>query len=572
MGFDATNSKVYELLNDREYIVPSNQRKYVWTKNNWRELLDDIELVFQERSHDHFIGSVVLKRESGENGIRNRFSVIDGQQRVLTLTVMLCAIGLIFAENGDQENFNGLNKPLFVMDNKNRPHPIVSIQANKSISKIVTRLFENVNSHFEAGTDILPVDGLLKEVKAEGKIKDCFKCFYEWFCEKTNSDMAKLSKYREIIDDIRCINIIAEEEDAYTIFEILNARGQPLTDFELLRNFLLKYSTDSTKENVKQKIDELEDLLGKDADMFLKHYVIHRYGLRTDKNENRPYKILVAKQKQAEKDQMKMGGDPRTTSQELIDDLVKKAKYYEKITTFERCSTLEEKVFSFFKPRRQQQFRPIVLSMMDQKDRGNLTEDTYEKYLEFLYEFFICYHVIGEQASNKIDDVVFKYAVDLENRFGDNTLSDFRKSMVKRIPSKENFYNSIKRIRYSNRWKAYSDNKKRENVRAIFEIIERELGYTGNFEDCNIEHCIPDAQSEENAHIGNLFLLESTINENKCKDKPLGQKICFYKESKLKLPAKMAEENPQGNSFDFEKRSEWIADFLYSYIINIRES
>ena len=76
MGFDATNSKVYELLNDREYIVPSNQRKYVWTKNNWRELLDDIELVFQERSHDHFIGSVVLKRESGENGIRNRFSVI----------------------------------------------------------------------------------------------------------------------------------------------------------------------------------------------------------------------------------------------------------------------------------------------------------------------------------------------------------------------------------------------------------------------------------------------------------------------------------------------------------------
>ena len=32
MGFDATNSKVYELLNDREYIVPSNQRKYVWTK------------------------------------------------------------------------------------------------------------------------------------------------------------------------------------------------------------------------------------------------------------------------------------------------------------------------------------------------------------------------------------------------------------------------------------------------------------------------------------------------------------------------------------------------------------
>lgn len=559
MSLSANGKKVYDLLNDKMYIVPPNQRKYVWTNNNWQELVDDIQLVCAENTTNHFIGSVVLKKENINDGIRNHYSIIDGQQRISTLTIMLCAIGLIFAENENKDYFYGLNKALFVTDNRNQPRPIVSENANKSISKLVVVLFDSANKHFDAGVALPSAETLLSQAETVQSIKNCFIFFYTWFKKRVQNDMELLARYRSIIEDIRYIDIVAEEdEDAYTIFEILNARGQALTDFELLRNHLLRYSSSSEKEMTKEKLNKLETLLGSDSESFLKHYVMHKYGEKTDKNEKRPYKIIA----KSEKNKSKLT---------LIDDLVLKASYYRKMTHYGECSALEKKVFSFFKPRRQQQFRPLVMGMMHQKDLENLPQEEYNRYLEFLYEFFICYHVIGRQTSNKIEDIVYGYSVKIENQFNDQLLRKFRRSMLDRMPSREYFYNSIKNIRYSSCWKAYADIKSRENVRAIFEIIERECGYEGEFADFNIEHCMPDSQSIENAHIGNLMLLEKSINHDQCKDKPLNQKVQYYQHSALHLPKKMARDNPNGNDISFEDRSEWIADTLYSYITTIQD-
>lgn len=255
MSLGASYEKVYDLLNDKMYHVAPNQRKYVWTNNNWQELLDDIELVYSENTNNHFIGSVVLKKENISDGVRNHYSIIDGQQRISTLTVMLCAIGFIFAENDNKDYFQGLNKPLFVMDNRFRPHPIVSENANKSISNLVVTLFKNVNDHFDKGEELVTAGQLLKQAKVLSVVEKCFMCFYNWFRNKVGNNMDVLAKYLEIILDIRYIDIVAEEdEDAFTIFEILNARGQALTDFELLRNYLLRYSQPEKKEEVKRSM------------------------------------------------------------------------------------------------------------------------------------------------------------------------------------------------------------------------------------------------------------------------------------------------------------------------------
>lgn len=558
MGLDAGDHRVYDLLNDKMYIVAPNQRKYVWTKNNWKELLDDIDLVRQEKTTDHFIGSIVLKKEASKDGIRNCFSIIDGQQRISTLTIMLCAVAQIFAEHEEKEYFDGFRKALFVTDKKDQPYPIVSAQANMSISKLVETLFASAKAHFENKKDaisLLSAQELLKSANAPTAIHDCFMCFYEWFNAKVGTDMELLSQYKDIIDEIRYIDIVADEdEDAYTVFEILNARGQPLTDFELLRNFLLKYSPASKKNSTKTKIKKIEELLGEDIEVFLKHYVTHKYGEKTNKNDKRPYKIIAKIEKER--------------PIELLDDLMLKAGYYKKIRTCKGCTAVEKKIFSFFKRRRQQQFRPLVLSMMHQKDLGNLSLEQYAMYLEFLYEFFICYHIVGEQTSNKIEDVVYGYSQKIECAFSNQVLEKFKKAMVKRMPDKDNFYNSVKKIRFSNYWKAYSDNKKRENATVVFEIIERELGYQGDFSNCNIEHCMPDSKSEKNAHIGNLMLLEKQIND-RCKNKPLEDKLELYHESALVLPGQMYENQPV--ELDFEERSSWLAGLLYSYITKIRE-
>ena len=556
MSFKSDDKTVYELLNDKMFIVAANQRKYVWTINNWKELMADIDLVYQNKTDKHFIGSIVLKKEKIDDGVQSHYSIIDGQQRISTLTIMLCAMAYLFAENDKQEDYNGLRKQLFVTDSKNRPHPICSKDANLHISKLVCFLFESLDATFSELSLLKPTiidyNELLKRAGCSKAITGCFGFFYNSLKERSADDLAALAQYRNIIYKIRYIDIVAEEdEDAYTIFEVLNARGQALTDFELLRNYVLRYSDEHEKENAKKALSELEALLDGETEIFLKHYAMHKYGEKTDKNEHRPYKVITSH----EKSNMIL----------FMRDLLLKAKYYHKITQYNDCSPLEKKVFSFFKPRRQQQFRPLVLGMMHQKELGKLSDADYDRYLEYLYEFFICYHIIGEQTSNKIEDVVYAYSCRLENEFSTSLLSDFQKSIVKRIPSEENFVNSIKRIMYSHKFKAYADNRRKENVFAIYELLERELGYLGSFDKMNIEHCNPDFESEDNAHIGNLMLLEEKVND-KCKNKPLAQKIELYEESALKYPKIIRERFIKTGKLDFDGNSTWVAKVLYNRI------
>lgn len=558
MGLIANDKKVYDLLNDKLYLIHSNQRKYVWTQNNWNEMYEDIKLVYEEKSSDHFIGSIVLKKEPSRAGIKHQFSVIDGQQRISTITILYCAIGLLFINNKNREYFEGLSKQLFVLDSKNVKHTIVSQNANIHISKLVQELFILGEKQLDEGKQ-LDIEILTNKVKLIKTIKNCLIFFYDKLTELVNNDMNALQNFKDVVDDIRYIDIVAEDdEDAFSIFEILNARGQPLTDFELFRNFALKYSNNDNKTRIKECLQSIEQLLNKDLEIFLKHYVLHKYGLKTDKNEKRPFKVISSKEK---------GNDIL----ELVEDILLKSAYYSKITTFKNCTDLEYKIFSFFKPRRQQQFRPLVMGLMHQLELKNIDEKTYNQNIEFLYEFFICYHIIGEQTSNKIEDIVYTYSDKFENSMSTKTLNDFKSSMIARLPKKDNFIQSVKRIAFSNHIKAYSGSRKSENVKAIFEVIERENGFTGDFTDFNIEHCNPDSDGIEiNTQIGNLLLIEKSIND-KCKNKQLNDKIVFYKKSILFEPHTIVLKYNRGETLNVKDRTERLAQRLYDIVTRINK-
>ena len=561
MGFNTEDRKVYDILNDRMYSVDLNQRKYVWNSNNWREMLEDIDLVYSKKVHEHFIGSVVLKKETISDSIRNHFAIIDGQQRISTLTIALCSLAFLFAERGEYSTFHGFEKQLFVSDNRKNLFPIVSEKANKSISVLVKELFSYARK-CETGGEAIDFAAFVSSNKSiEKSIRECFLFFSDELSRRAGGEtdpIGVLDTYKEIICDIRCIEIIADEdENAYSIFEVLNARGQALKDYELLKNYIFRHSADCDKEKVKDALAEIENMLSaEDIEWFLKHYTMHRYGVKTDKTEKRPYKVIAKQEKE--------------TVNDLIDDLKTKATYYKKMIDYTNCTDTEKKVFSFFKPRNQRQFRPLVLGLMHQRDIGMLSDDDYEEQLTFLYEFFVCYHVIGDERSNKLEDIVDGYSHKFEVSFSNEELCKFKQSMANRIPSKENFTNSIRRIRYSHKYKAYSDKKKRENATAILELIELELGYEGSFDNLTIEHVNPDALTEDNAHVGNLILLEQKLNE-KCKNLPLDQKLQYYDKSGLKLPHMVAKKIRDGERIEYDANCDWMAKMLYERIKVIQE-
>lgn len=558
MGLDAQDNKIYNLLNDKMFSIPINQRKYVWTQDNWIDLFEDVDLMLDKKMDSHFIGSIVLKREDIQDGIKEHFTIIDGQQRILTITIFICSIAYLYAELGDGDRFKGLRKLLYVKNDKDESFAMVSKDANKNVEKLVNTLFENIEEKIKAKTTIDTIDVFIKMFKISKDISAPFVFFYKELKESVKGDVLKLEGYKKAIEDIRYINIEAkQDEDAFAIFEILNARGKPLTDFELLRNYFLKHSSVEDKNNVKTRLEKIEELLSTSIDLFLKHYVTHKYGKKPDTGESRPYKLIIKNEKNNDKSL-------------LLADFELKSKYYHKIISLENCSELEKKIFSFFKPRRQQQFRPLILGLMHQKDLLNITANQYNETMVYLYSFFICYNVIGEQTSNKIEDIVYGYSEKIENNFSTNLLSKFKSSMIERMPSEQQFKQTIRNIKYSHVRKAYSSSRKAENVRAIFEILERDIGCEEDLssDNVNIEHCYLDSASEDNDVIGNLILLEKPL-EDRCKDKTIEDKKELYKQSKLKLPMLLVEEIGEKNAFDIEKRTNDLADSLYKIISEI---
>ncbi len=559
MALDAAKKDVYDLLKGRKYIIKENQRKYVWKKDNWRELIEDVSLVYEKNVNEHFIGSVVLMAEPKSNGFREIYSVIDGQQRISTLTIALIGISLLFLDLGEEDLFSNTLENLFVRDEDNNMHPIVSEEANVDISGLVLALHavkERSKQRIKGTTNHLAE--LFSFVHPSKLVRECLEFFYDSFRERIKNESIPsdiLKEFRRIIFNIRYIEIVAKDkENAYSIFEVLNARGQMLKEHELLRNYMLRYSSQEYKTDIDNYLDIIEKLLGDSYDVFLKHYALHKYNKRTDREGNRPYKVIAMQEKKRD---MYM----------LAIDLHKKAEFYAKMSNVDEstCSQLEKKVFSYFKRRRQQQFKPLLLGVMNQLKEGRISQAEYDRWIEFLYKFFICYHVIGGVTSNRIEDIVGKYSYLVEMRYESDILAKFKESVVKSIPNEQTFIAKLKGLTYSNKWTAHREKTYRENIRAIFEIVEDILGYSSIYDGLTIEHCYNDSVGENNSHVGNLMLLEGDLNE-KCRNKDVLAKATIYETSKLCYPKKVAEVVRANGSMDTEHQTEYIAKLIYDAI------
>ena len=77
-----------------QYIIPLFQRYYTWGPEDWRQVWEDLEAVFEEPEQlkRHFFGAVVCTQERHQPGVVPAYQVIDGQQRLTTLSLLLCAV------------------------------------------------------------------------------------------------------------------------------------------------------------------------------------------------------------------------------------------------------------------------------------------------------------------------------------------------------------------------------------------------------------------------------------------------------------------------------------------------
>ena len=553
--------------------MPKNQRRYVWKERHFQELYDDITLVMNGFEQSHFIGSIVLSQEKDrENGI-SLYTVIDGQQRITSLSIIIACIGYwLKIYNADSE-FNGLRKYLIAPDDSDNEHIIVSLSSNIVLESITKSIIYSASSELQAKSKEI----FIRESSMNSKddtVVEAFRFFIDRIDKsiKVSKDSAVdfLIQLRDVcLHKIRYVNIIAsKEEDAYTIFEILNARGAVLDDHELLKNYIMRGIDDEHGiESVKTAWTSIENTLGKTIRKFFSHYTIHKYkGNSNEFGENSDYKIIQSQNKGKH-------------THDLLVDIINKSTLYSKIIApcyqgeNANCTEEEYKLFSFLKSKRQEQFRPLLLSLIHQKNIGIINDNNYRVALSFLYVFFICYNIIGEETSNKISNIINSSAYELENYYSDFALSDFIVKMCNKLPKKENFIDSFKRIGWSHHDNYYNDDKFKNKVQLILEVFECYKSPSDKCDEFTIEHIIDDMEGDDSALIGNLIPLEKKLNKQ-CIGKSFDEKIEIYKTSGFTTARAFAKryENKKFTTEQIRKRSELIAKDFYDSILEFKDT
>ena len=330
-----------------------------------------------------------------------------------------------------------------------------------------------------------------------------------------------------------------------------------LEDHELLKNYIMRYiRPEENRDQAKMVWMQMEDDLGSSMKRFIKHYATHKCGYSKERDISE-YKRIQ---------QLYKGRD----TEALLKDLRKKSEYYKKminpVQPIDADST-EYRILSFFKNKRQEQLRPVILSLMHQNAIGRISEPLYIKVLTFIYNFYVCYNVIGEENSNKLTNVVYKYAEKIENQYTESLLKDFVADLKGKLPSEYAFLNVFKGIGWSHHTGYYDDEKNKDRVQTVLEVLERHLNNGVCLDNYTIEHVLDDAESQENGLIGNLIPLEESINKN-LRGKSFSQKIIAYSNSNYKTARSFASRY-RNEVFDPSKRTEFLAKMFFEEVLDL---
>lgn len=325
------------------FSVPDFQRNYSWTEAEIRQFWQDIESVLDGQNPDHFLGPIVtLESPSG------RTPLIDGQQRITTLTILVSVVRdylLTTMENPTLEIegasfFISQNylKVLFLNDMRTP-----RLQSNYQIGKIFEEyIVKNPNTperkFFNSNPSMLTKKDrrLSKNLESAQNLLSTLST--SWIEKKSSHEDRKLATQKlidVIANRVQFLYIeVGNEEDAFTIFETLNDRGLKLSASDLIKSYLLRKiieqnpATDrvSIIENWEKIPSYLEDY---DISSFLRHYLLTQVNIPVQKK-----KIFTLLKSDVEEISRQ---DPQSAKKKL-DELINSSFHYGRLLGTESIS------------------------------------------------------------------------------------------------------------------------------------------------------------------------------------------------------------------------------------------
>lgn len=286
---EASDKSINDLLKDQKFFIDYFQREYRWQEKHMEALIEDLSNAFlksykqgDKRSEvanyqSYYLGPVVFSVAGGKN------SIIDGQQRITSITLLLIYLNHLQKGKGNLVNIESLifsekyGEKSFNMTDEDR-------------QEVLKGLFENGEYNIKESDDetvynIVDRYNDIHNFFPEDLVTDALPYFIDWFIG--NVVLVKITAY--------------SDENAYTIFETMNDRGMNLTATEMLKGYVLSRISNSSERNKVNELwkDHIKDLhdLDSNADLdFFKAWFRAKYAVtvrpRKADSENQDYEQI----------------------------------------------------------------------------------------------------------------------------------------------------------------------------------------------------------------------------------------------------------------------------------------
>jgi uncharacterized protein with ParB-like and HNH nuclease domain len=456
----ANDTKLQPLIEgSKQYLVPLFQRPYRWDKSHWSTLWEDIlELTTEDAGKSHFMGAIVtMPAHTIPEGI-TKYLLIDGQQRLTTILILMTAL-------------------------RDSAKDVAGNLAARIHEQYLTNKFHEDEDFFK----LLPTQvdreffiNLIQEkgIPSKHRIKDAYTFFIRKLTEPTKENLERL--FHTITSRLLFVSIVLGTSDnAYLIFEGLNAKGLPLTQADLIRNYFLMRIHRKRQDNVyNTRWLPMQSAFDENLTEFIRHFLMRD---STFVKQNEVYAAL-----KAETDNF---NEEETIA--YLETLNKFASYYQKLLNpdTEANPVLRKRLVALKRLDITTAY-PFLLSLFDDLASKKCTENEFVEVLKMLESFLVRRFVCSVPTHDL-------------NKFFPSLLSQAKKfpSLVEGIAatlSKRAFPRNAEYRRHLFMTKLYGPGERSAKTKLILERLEESYGHKEEVQtkELTIEHIMPQTLTD----------------------------------------------------------------------------
>lgn len=565
MKITGLDREVRNVLGSSFLKIPRYQRPYSWDVEHVTDFWDD---AVDGDGGDYFIGSMVVFPDPS----KDTFEIVDGQQRLTTITMILAALRDALEAEGSEDLAKGTQQLIQRHDYSNKSRFVLQTVTSYPYLQDHIQRFgkpesneprnaeeEQLATSYQAirGFVRAAVDGV--RTKAKGGKE-----------AKKKAVVKRLETLRDRVLGLKLIHVTVDsEDDAYVIFETLNARGEDLKLGDLVKAHLTKNikstnpAYDKAKEEWSKIRAQVEGTQAAALDTFLHHWWLSR-------DEYVPLRKLYPKFRKSV---------TKTNAGEVLDALGKDVATYRLIVDPKSQTWASEQApirgaleaLSVF---RVTQPVPMLLAVMRAYREKEIALKAVREMLQAIERFhFLGSAVVGRSSSGGISAMYASSARQLFRATTSNeravVLRELRQKLRDRKPTRDEFIAAFKTVRFTD-----IEQSQRRLVKYILSRLDgaHDAGAAVDYDRMTIEHIASQnpaggtaAVSDEHVgQLGNLLLVSEAMNLQ-LKNKPFAEKLSIFKGAKTWVDANVLAAKAWGDN-EIEARTIALAKLSFEKV------